>query len=278
MIIGRKFIILAAAAVLSIAVLSGCAGNQPPMEEEQPEDDYSPGAFMQDMPVFPDVSEYGTEYLENLIQFRSPDSGAPIAVMQTSMGEIRMVLYPQFAPRAVENFITHANDGYFDGMIFHRVINDFMIQSGDPSGTGTGGESVFGDPFEDELTSRLINVRGAVSMANPGIPNHNQSQFFIVQNQRYEIPVEILLQSGYGPNESDQFLADILTLSGVSRDVISAYIHEGGAPHLDGRHTVFGMVIDGMDVVDAIAAVETNEDDRPLEEVTIDSVTIEMAA
>ena len=102
-----------------------------------------------------------------------------LVVMNTTMGPIKIKLFPEQAPKTVENFLTHAENGYYDGIIFHRVIEDFMIQGGDPTGTGMGGASIFGDTFEDEFTMDLFNLRGALSMANAG-PGTNGSQFFIV--------------------------------------------------------------------------------------------------
>ena len=108
-------------------------------------------------------------------------AGLPVAVIEVeNYGTIRAVLFEEDAPKAVENFITHAEEGYYDGLTFHRVIDDFMIQGGDPAGDGTGGESIWGEPFEDEFTDNLWNFRGALSMANSG-QDSNGSQFFIVQ-------------------------------------------------------------------------------------------------
>ena len=106
----------------------------------------------------------------------------PKATIKTNHGEIVIQLFPEQAPKTVENFVGLAKKGYYDGVIFHRVINDFMIQGGDPTGTGMGGESIWGAPFEDEFSNELFNIRGALSMANAG-PATNGSQFFIVQNQ-----------------------------------------------------------------------------------------------
>ena len=114
-----------------------------------------------------------------MIQFEKPAAGEKIAVMKTSMGEIVLKFFPGQAPKAVENFLTHAENGYYDGLKFHRVIPGFMIQGGDPQGTGTGGESIWGEPFGDEFSMDLWNFRGALSMANAG-PDTNGSQFFIV--------------------------------------------------------------------------------------------------
>jgi len=113
-------------------------------------------------------------------QLRKQQAGDITAVMNTSMGEIKILLFPDAAPKAVENFTTHAKNGYYNGLIFHRVIPDFMIQGGDPTGTGMGGESIWGKPFEDEFSPDYHNLRGALSMANAG-PGTNGSQFFIVQ-------------------------------------------------------------------------------------------------
>ena len=107
-------------------------------------------------------------------QLNAPVAGDMIATVKTNMGEIKIKLFPEYAPKAVENFTTHAKNGYYDGLIFHRVINDFMIQGGDPNGTGTGGQSIWGHSFEDEFTGELHNLRGALCMANAG-PNTNGS-------------------------------------------------------------------------------------------------------
>ncbi len=147
------------------------------------------------------------------------------ATLHTNHGAIALELYPEDAPKTVENFVTLASDGFYDGVIFHRVIPDFMIQGGDPTGTGRGGP---GYQFEDEFNDRKV-VPGALAMANAG-PNTNGSQFFIVT-------------------------AD-------------------AASWLDGKHTVFGKVTDGMDVVDAISQVPRDGMDRPNDEVTIERVEL----
>ena len=146
------------------------------------------------------------------------------ATMQTNHGAIELELFADDAPVTVENFTKLARDGFYDGVIFHRVIKDFMVQGGDPTGTGSGGP---GYKFADEFNSHKI-VRGALAMANAG-PNTNGSQFFIVT-------------------------AD-------------------ACPWLDGKHTVFGEVTSGMDVVDAIEGVPTGPGDRPHDDVRIESVT-----
>ncbi len=175
--------------------------------------------------------------------------------METSMGNIKIKLFPEQAPKAVENFITHSEEGYYEGVIFHRVINDFMIQGGDPDGTGMGGESIYGEPFEDEFSNQLYNFRGALSMANSG-PSTNGSQFFIVQNKTLD------------PRSVDQ-----MKQAGYNDKVIKQY-EDGGTPWLDQAHTVFGHVIEGMDVVDKIATTPVGEGDKPEEEVVIKKITV----
>jgi cyclophilin family peptidyl-prolyl cis-trans isomerase len=147
------------------------------------------------------------------------------ATLHTNHGEIRVELHDEDAPKTVENFRRLAGDGFYEGVVFHRVIPDFMIQGGDPTGTGSGGP---GYTFEDEINEHKI-VRGALAMANAG-PDTNGSQFFIVTTDE--------------------------------------------APWLDGKHTVFGRVVEGMDAVDAIEAHPTDERDRPLEDVVIERVEL----
>lgn len=191
------------------------------------------------------------------IQLSAPQKGDTLAVMHTNMGDIKIKLFPEKAPKTVENFVTHSKNGYYNGLKFHRVINDFMIQGGDPRGNGTGGESIWGGSFSDEFDPELHNLRGALSMANSG-PNTNGSQFFIVQAR--EVPSNML--------EQMRDLED----NGFPADITAAYAELGGTPWLDFRHTVFGQVTE-MDVVDAIAAVET-VNDVPRSDVIIESIEV----
>ena len=192
-------------------------------------------------------------------QCAAPVAGDLVATMNTTMGSIKIKLFPEQAPKTVENFTTHAKNGYYDGIIFHRVIKDFMIQGGDPTGTGRGGESIWGASFKDEFDVDLHNLRGALSMANAG-PGTNGSQFFIVQcdtcNENLLSQMEQLLDS-------------------FPRDTIDNYKKLGGTPWLDYKHSVFGQVYEGMDVVDAIANVETGFQDKPVEDVKIISIDVE---
>ena len=193
-------------------------------------------------------------------QLNKPTEKDTIAIMKTNMGEIKIKLFPEFAPKTVENFTTHAKNGYYDGLIFHRVIKDFMIQGGDPTGTGCGGESIWGRSFEDEFTGELHNLRGALSMANAG-PNTNGSQFFIVQANN--CPEDFIMQM----KQIDEKV--------FPNECVEAYEEIGGTPWLDFRHTVFGQVYDGMDVVDAIANVATKAQDKPVSDVIIETIIIE---
>ncbi|MBO4167133.1 peptidylprolyl isomerase [Lactobacillus crispatus] len=189
-------------------------------------------------------------------QLNLENQQGPTAVLKTNQGEIKIQLFPEQAPMTVENFIRLAQKGYYDGTIFHRVISNFMIQGGDPEGNVTGGESIWGHPFEDELSRELFNIRGALSMANSG-PNTNGSQFFIVQNKN--MPKRYIKQ---------------MEPAGYPKEIIHAY-KQGGTPWLDGRHTVFGQVITGMDVVDKIAKSKKDKMDKPLEDITIDSIQVQ---
>lgn len=180
----------------------------------------------------------------------------PKATIKTNHGDIKIQLFPEQAPMTVENFVRLAQKGYYDKTIFHRVISDFMIQGGDPKGNGTGGTSIWNHLFEDEFSRELFNLRGALSMANSG-PNTNGSQFFIVQNKN--MPKRYIKQ---------------MDPAGYPKEIIHAY-KQGGTPWLDGRHTVFGQVIDGMEVVDEIAKVKKDKMDKPLEDVVINTIDID---
>ncbi|WEV54156.1 peptidylprolyl isomerase [Leuconostocaceae bacterium ESL0723] len=179
----------------------------------------------------------------------------PLVTIVTTMGDIEVKLFPEAAPATVKNFVTHAKDGYYDGVIFHRVIKDFMIQTGDPEGTGMGGESIYGHPFEDEISDKLFNLRGALSMANAG-PNTNGSQFFIVQADQLPGQMAALIDDRPEP-------------------IKEAYQKNGGTPWLDGKHTVFGQVVKGMDVVDKIAKLPSDMYDRPQDEVKIERMDVQ---
>ncbi len=154
-------------------------------------------------------------------------SGKHSVILKTSKGDVTVELDADKAPKTVTNFIVLSQAGYYNGLTFHRVMQDFMIQGGDPNGNGTGGESIFGPEFEDEIKDNdLLMDRGMIAMANRG-PNTNGSQFFIITK-------------------------------------------EGGTPWLIGKHTVFGKVTKGMDIVDAISKVPTGEANKPIDPMTFE--------
>ena len=188
-------------------------------------------------------------------QTAKPEQGETIAIMHIkNYGDIKIKFFKNVAPKAVENFITHSKNGYYNGLTFHRVINDFMIQGGDPTGTGAGGESIWGKKFEDEFSYTLLPYRGALCMANSGT-NTNGSQFFIEQAKYNEETYKMF--EGSNPEK-----------------LLEAYKIYSGSLHLFGKHTVFGQVYEGMDVVDKIAATQTDSNDKPVNDVVIESIEI----
>ena len=190
------------------------------------------------------------------VQFEEAENYSTLAEMEIEgYGTITFRLFDEQAPKAVDNFVKLSESGYYEGVTFHRVISDFMIQGGDPTGTGSGGESAFGSNFEDEFSMDLFPYRGSLCMANSG-SNTNGSQFFIVQT-----------------NQVDASFTEQIREMGADQ-VADNYEKIGGTPWLWYKHTVFGQVLDGMEVVDAIAAVETNSKDKPLEDVVIKKITI----
>lgn len=166
----------------------------------------------------------GNHSAEGRMNNLAEESSNPIVIFETSEGEIEMELWPEVAPKTVENMVGLVQKGYYDGIIFHRVIPNFMIQGGDPTGTGRGGESLWGGKFEDEFNPKVeFNRKGLLAMANAG-PNTNGSQFFITT-----VPT----------------------------------------PHLNMRHTIFGEVISGYEVIDSIQITKTGPGNRPIKDQVI---------
>lgn len=179
------------------------------------------------------------------------------ATMHTNKGDMTLKLFPDIVPKTVKNFVELSKQGYYNGVTFHRVINDFMIQGGDPTASGMGGESIYGHPFEDEFSMNAFNLYGALSMANAG-PGTNGSQFFIVQMK--ELPGQML---------------DQLEDGGWPKEIAEAYRERGGTPWLDQKHTVFGQLIEGEDTLEDIANVKVGPQDKPVYDVVIESIDIE---
>ncbi len=288
--------------IACVLVLAGCGGSGQSSSSSAP----APAA-----PESTPESEVPTQMPESiLVQLDPPAPGTELVVMKTSMGDITFMLFPNEVPKAVENFVTLAKNGYYDGLTFHRVIKEFMIQGGDPLGTGTGGESVWGDKFAGESSWNLWHFSGALAYANAGKDEtgtfYNGSQFYVVEGYTPEriagMTGNDVLTSWFGatPEQAagfcqQNFGSDTVTFEqlfvgfGYPPNVVKAFQEKGGYPLLDfdgdafsvGRgYTVFGQVVEGMDVLHAIAAVPTQtipandttpfpREDVPVEEVKI---------
>lgn len=255
----------------------------------------------------PDAQQV-TDDTANVIgyQLEEPEDGDTIAIIHTTEGDITIRFFEDAAPKAVANFINLAKEGKYDGTLFHRVIDDFMIQTGDyENGDGTGGKGTPDEAFEDEFTNKLFNIRGSVAMANSGVDT-NGSQFFIntasagsfdeadydyeTRYNQYADLYESYKQAyGYefymSYKDADSFIngyvGGIYPLSyTVPEEVWALYKENGGNINLDGAfrqsggHTVFAQVISGMDVVDKIQKAETDENDKPKTDIKITSIEI----
>jgi len=219
-------------------------------------------------------------------QLKLPESGEEIAVIETNYGEMKLRFFKEEAPKACENFIGLAKEGFYNGLIFHRVIKNFMIQTGDPKGNGTGGKTIWGDKFEDEFSDHLFNITYSVSMANAG-PNTNGSQFFINQGGKdnfigFDNFIRAFEAYKKDPDEFTKKYGSIIDMDKMNDKIQKLYKENGGNPFLDGKfsttgkgHTVFAQVFEGKDVVDKIANVETGENDKPTKPVKIKKITIE---
>lgn len=218
-------------------------------------------------------------------QLDMPEEGEEIAIVTMESGEtFKLRFFPDEAPKTVYNFKVHALEGYYNGLTFHRIIEGFMIQGGDPEGNGTGGESVWGGSFADEFNKNLLNIDGAVSMANSG-PDTNGSQFFINATGGWKNDWDYY-QQGYevykeDPDTFNAYYGSWIDMDKMTSDVEKVYEENGGNPTLDGAystagkgHTVFAQVFEGMDNVMALSQVETDSNDKPVEDVVIQSIEI----
>ncbi len=253
------------------------------------------------------MNEVKTAYPDKDYGFQqeNPQKGEEVVILHTTMGDIKIRLFEDGAPKTVKNFKTHIKNGYYNGLTFHRVINDFMIQGGDPKGDGTGGESIWGESFPDEFDSKLLNIRGSLSMANSG-PNTNGSQFFINQKKTSVSSAVSAGDMGAFYKQAATYYFTYLKVYGDSfrnaypdcsdfaianagagpvkeltpQEVLDLYSSVGGNISLDGAwryfggHTVFGQVYEGMNIVDSIAATETDENDKPKTDVIITSAEV----
>lgn len=225
-------------------------------------------------------------------QLEKPAAGEKVAVLKTTMGTIKIRLFPEAAPKTVENFKGLIQKGYYNGLTFHRIIKDFMIQGGDPTGTGTGGKSIWNKNFEDEFNANLVNLRGSLAMANSGYST-NGSQFFINQAPKVKSSTWSQVDSMYAQlktydksqwSQIAQQQYNILDPNKLTDAYKALYQKQGGNPNLDGAynaftpprgHSVFGQVYDGMAVVDKIAAVKVGDKDKPVTGVKIVKASIE---
>ena len=226
-------------------------------------------------------------------QLEAPEEGEEIAVVTMGTGEVfKIRFFSDEAPKAVYNFKRLAMNGYYDGMAVHRVIESFMIQAGSPNGMGTDGESVWGQDFEDEFDKTLLNIDGALAMANAG-PGTNGSQFFInctgtpassevwaYYESQYEEFQKLYKENKEAFDANPN--AKTLDTSKITDEYKKLYEEQGGNMHLDGAystngtgHTVFGQVFEGMDGVYALSKVQTDSNDKPVTDMVIESVKIE---
>lgn len=234
-----------------------------------------PGAL--EKPAYVEPGENGSRSDKPLgFQFELPQGGEEVAVLTIrDYGDIRIRLFPEEAPIAVANFKSLINAGYYDGLTFHRVIADFMIQGGDPDGNGTGGQSAWGEDFEDEYNTNLLHFRGALGMARTSAQNTNSSQFFINTAE----PDVQKSRSWLSANGMDN--------SVITDEMIAMFAQYGGTYNLNGAltasktgYTVFGQVFEGMDVVDQIRSVEVTYNDdgseksKPATEIVIEKAQI----
>lgn len=218
-------------------------------------------------------------------QLDLPEKGEEIAVVETTSGTFKIRFFPEEAPKAVYNFKKLAQQGYYNGIKFHRIMENFMIQGGDPTATGIGGKSVWGKSFEDEFNMNLFNITGSVSMANKG-PDTNSSQFFI--NHNTAAPDWEYFRMFYEAYQEDkdyinEMYGGCVDMSKLTDDIKALYEQHGGNMHLDGAlntagrgHTVFGQVFEGLDVIESISKVKTDENNKPIGDVIIRSVKIEI--
>ena len=278
----KRFLCLA----LTMAVLfTGCAGSSAKADTTNTTGGAQAEAGENsNQSIGEEVDAENDEYAAKLLavsdampQLEEPQKGEEIAVITTSLGEIKVKFCPLEAPKAVENFISLSKKGYYNGLTFHRVISDFMIQGGDPEGTGTGGESIWGKDFEDEFSPNMYHFRGALAMANSGADT-NGSQFYIVQKPTisegyFDYVKQVIDQYGSTELLYNQSTNKIFRTN--YSDLVKAKYEEiGGTPELDYGYTIFGQAFEGLDVVDAIANVEKDDKDKPLQDVIVEKIEI----
>lgn len=256
----KKILNIGMAAIIAGTVFTGCQGN-PTVEEGT----YTTTAEAEVSAAF-----------DGFYNFDPPQVGEKIAVIKVKdYGEIKIKLFPEQAAKSVENFTGLADMDYYDELIFHRIIENFMIQGGDPKGNGTGGNSIWGTDFDGGIPEGLYHFSGAVAYANSGSTSTNGSQFYIVNTP------EGYVSYGAGYDAAGNYVTinnfdemEQMTGKKIPEAVKQKYLEVGGVPFLDGGYTVFGQVFEGMDIVRALGSVETDENDKPITQVLMESVEI----
>jgi cyclophilin family peptidyl-prolyl cis-trans isomerase len=263
-----KIIAILFSMTLCLSGLSACKGDS---TVERNDDGAAGGAAVTDSRATTVPEGLYTEDVE-IKNFIMPTEGEDIAVITVKdYGVIKVKLFPVEAEKGVENFVGLANIDYYDELIFHRVIKDFMNQGGDPRGNGTGGNSMWGDKFDGGIPEGLYHFSGAIAYANSGGPTTNVSQFYIVNT-----PEGYVNAGGYTDANGQYATLTDLDQAGISMpaNVAAMYKEKGGVPFLDGGYTVFGQVFEGLDVVRAIGDTPVDGDDKPLTQVLIESIEI----
>ena len=266
----KRIISITAAAMLCGAVLTGCSGTNGGSADSTTE---TSATNAPSSAPAEGIWSYSADY-PDIANFKMPADGEKVAVMTVKdFGTIKIKLFWDEAPAGADNFARLAEMGYYDGLIYHRIINGFMNQGGDPTGTGTAGEGADGKKFDGGITKNAYHFSGAVAYANAGTATQNGSQFYIVNTPDGGIDddtidmVERYFYQRFGVEYSYGSVGDL-------------YKKIGGTPSLDvplteGGYTVFGQVYEGLDIVRAIGAVQTDASDRPVTDVVIENVKIE---
>ncbi len=250
----KKTAVIMAAIMSAAMLLSGCKGTS------TVDDDNALVNAIKDQ----DAANAAKQNDSVIHNFEMPEIGEKIAVITVKdYGDIKIKLFPEVASKGVENFTGLADMGYYDELIFHRIISNFMIQGGDPKGNGTGGKSIWGDQFDGGVPEGLYHFSGAVAYANSGSTSTDGSQFYIVNTPE-----------GYLQNTCEELMQYDPSTYSWPQNVVEMYNEKGGTPFLDGSYTVFGQVFEGLDIVRELGNVETDENDKPLKQVQMESVKI----
>lgn len=250
----KKTAVIMAAIMSAAMLLSGCKGTS------TVDDDNALVNAIKDQ----DAANAAKQNDSVIHNFEMPEIGEKIAVITVKdYGDIKIKLFPEVASKGVENFTGLADMGYYDELIFHRIISNFMIQGGDPKGNGTGGKSIWGDQFDGGIPEGLYHFSGAVAYANSGSTSTDGSQFYIVNTPE-----------GYLQNTCEELMQYDPSTYSWPQNVVEMYNEKGGTPFLDGSYTVFGQVFEGLDIVRELGNVETDSNDKPLKQVQMESVKI----